>query len=138
MVAHQLGPAIAMLAVVPEDRRSESPDPQAGRPEEAPTRPTESPTVRIREALVEAICDGPFRPFSDEAIAAQRAASERLRQLVHDYVGHLRARGTPPERAVGFMKALIHDTVIPCGRPLLTLENQIMHWCIDAYYEEQK
>jgi len=101
---------------------------------EAPTRPTESPTLRIRAALVEAICDGGFRPYSEEALAAQRAAAARLRELVQAYVGHLRARGAPPERAVGFMKALIHDTVIPCGRPLLAFENQIMRWCIDAYY----
>jgi len=125
------------MALVTEERGSESPGPDDRRPEEGPTRPVEPPTQRIRAALVEAVCDGPFRPFSDEAIAAQRAAAERLQHLVQDYVGHLRARGTPPERAVGFMKALIHETVIPCGRPLLALENQIMHWCIDAYYEER-
>ena len=50
----------------------------------------------------------------------------------------LRERGIPPERAVGFMKALIRDTEIPCHRPLLTLENDIMHWCIDAYYSEDE
>ena len=35
------------------------------------------------------------------------------------------------------MKALIRDTDIPCRRPLLTLESQIMHWCIDAYYGDR-
>jgi hypothetical protein len=89
---------------------------------------------RIRAALVEAICDGEFPPFSDQAISAQREATERLRQLVHAYVSHLRDRGTPPERTVGFMKALVRDTEIPCGRPLLALEDQLMRWCIDAYY----
>lgn len=43
----------------------------------------------------------------------------------------------PPERAVGFMKALIRDTEIPCRRPLLDLESRVMHWCIDAYYAPQ-
>lgn len=94
----------------------------------------EWPTERIRAALVEAVCDGAHQPFSDEAIASQRDAADRLRRLVDACVCHLRDRGTPPERAVGFIKALIRETDIPCRRPLLALENQIMHWCIDAYY----
>jgi len=94
----------------------------------------ELPTQQIRAALIEAVCDGPHQPFSDEAIASQRAASERLRRLVDACVCRLRDRGTPPERAVGFIKTLIRDTDIPCRRPLLALENEIMHWCIDAYY----
>jgi hypothetical protein len=103
-------------------------------PAEPSTQPTESPTQQIRAALVAAICDGPYAPFSDEAIASQRTGIARLRQLVDAYMIHLRSRGMPPERAVGFMKALIRDTEIPCRRPLLALESQIMHWCIDAYY----
>lgn len=109
---------------------------QAGKqpPEEPSTQPTESPTQRIRAALVAAVCDGPYEPFTDEAIASRRDGVARLRQLVDAYMTHLRSRGMPPERAVGFMKALIRDTEIPCRRPLLALESQIMHWCIDAYY----
>ena len=110
---------------------------QAGKhpPAEPATQPTDSPTQQIRAALVAAICDGPHEPFTDEAIASQREGVARLRQLVHGYMTHLRSRGMPPERAVGFMKALIRDTEIPCRRPLLALESQVMHWCIDAYYE---
>jgi hypothetical protein len=103
-------------------------------PAEPATQPTESPTQQIRAALVAAICDGQHEPFTDEAIASQREGVTRLRQLVHVYMTHLRSRGMPPERAVGFMKALIRDTEIPCRRPLLALESQVMHWCIDAYY----
>ncbi len=116
------------------------PRPPGGRRTETPstgersTQPTEPPTQDIRAALVEAVCDGSHPPFTDEAIAAQRAATDRLQILVDAYVTHLRDRGIPPERAVGLMKALIRDTDIPCRRPLLTLENDIMHWCIDAYY----
>jgi hypothetical protein len=102
---------------------------------EPPTRPTEPPLQRIRTALVEAICDGTHRPFSEEALAARRDATQRLRQLIQSYTVYIKDRGMPPERAVGFMKALVHDTEIPCQRPLLALENEIMHWCIDAYYE---
>jgi hypothetical protein len=114
------------------DRRTETPS--AG---ERSTQPAEPPTQEIRAALVEAVCDGAHAPFTDEAIAAQHAAADRLRRLVDSYITHLRDRGIPPERAVGFMKALIRDTDIPCRRPLLTLENDIMHWCIDAYYSER-
>jgi hypothetical protein len=115
----------------PDERR---PDTASSR--EPPTQPTEPPTQQIRTALVEAVCDGSHEPFSDAAITAQREATDRLRHLVDAYTGHLRDRGVPPERAVGFMKALIRETDIPCRRPLLTLESDILHWCIDAYYAQ--
>ena len=101
---------------------------------EPATRPTESPLYQIRAALIEAVCDGPHVPFSPEAQANKRAASDRLRDLVSAYATHLRARDVPPERAVGFIKGLVRDTEIPCGRPLLGLEAEILHWTIDAYY----
>jgi len=103
---------------------------------EPSTGPAESPTQEIRAALVEAVCDGTHEPFSDEAIAARREATDRLHHLVDAYVSRLRDRGVPPERAVGFMKTLIRATDIPCHRPLLTLESDITRWCIDAYYSE--
>jgi hypothetical protein len=120
---------------VPDESEPPSGPSRGGHPpNEPPTAPIEPPTGKIRAALIEAVCDGDYRPFSEEAIAGQREATDRLQRLVHAYVSHLRDRGTPPERAVGFMKALVRDTKIPCGRPLLALENQIMRWCIDAYY----
>jgi hypothetical protein len=114
-----------------------SPNGDPPRGAEPPTRPIEPPLQRIRATLVDAICDGEHRPFSEEATAAQRAATERLRELVQSYTTYLKSRGLPPERAVSFMKALVRDTVIPCGRPLLALEGQIMHWCIDAYFGDE-
>jgi hypothetical protein len=129
---------IAVLRRAMPDR-PEVPETLSGKepPAEPPTQPADSPTQQIRAALVAAICDGPYEPFTDEAIASQRDGVSRLRQLVHAYMTHLRSRGMPPERAVGFMKALIRDTEIPCRRPLLALESQIMHWCIDAYYGDE-
>ncbi len=123
---------MADQSVPPGDRRADTPTRR-----EPSTQPTEPPTQEIRAALVEAVCDGTHQPFTDEAIAAQRDATDRLHRLVDAYVGHLRDRGIPPERAVGFMKALIRDTDIPCRRPLLTLESDITHWCIDAYYSDR-
>jgi hypothetical protein len=131
------GPAIAVLLVPMSDAANRS-ETQEGKQSstEPPTQPVESPTQQIRAALVAAICDGEYEPFTHEAMASRRDAVARLRQLVDAYMTHLRSRGMPPERAVGFMKALIRDTEIPCRRPLLALETQIMQWCIDAYYGE--
>lgn len=116
--------------------QSTDPEPASeGRsPGEPHTQPGEARIQQIRAALVAAVCDGAHEPFSDAALGAQRDATVRLRELVHTYVTYLRSRGTPPERAVGFMKGLVRDTEIPCHRPLLDLENKIMHWSIDAYY----
>jgi hypothetical protein len=123
---------MADQSVPPGDARTDT----SSRPEHA-TPPAEPPTQEIRAALVEAVCAGAHERFSDEAIAARREATDRLHHLVDAYVSRLRDRGVPPERAVGFMKTLIRATDIPCHRPLLTLESDITHWCIDAYYSER-
>jgi len=86
--------------------------------------------------VVEAICDGSHPPYSAAALGAQRAAVQQLRQLVAAYARHLKERGLPPERTVGFVKALVRETDVPCGRPLLSLESDVVRWCIEAYYAD--
>jgi hypothetical protein len=63
-----------------------------------------------------------------------------LRDAVREQVTHLRAQGEPPERVLVEIKREMQEAQIrvnaPRGDepPLRTLTDQVVRWCIEAYY----
>jgi cell division protein ZapA (FtsZ GTPase activity inhibitor) len=73
-------------------------------------------------------------PDGDEAGIAE------LRDAVCEQVMHLRAQGEPPERVLVEIKREIQEAQTRVNTPrgdepaLRTLTDQVVRWCIDAYY----
>ena len=74
--------------------------------------------------------------FDEEDVARHLpkaiAAAEKLRRMnsetkVEALVEDVNADG---------IEALVRETDVPCGRPLLSLESDVVRWCIEAYYAD--